>query len=256
MKKTFAILTDIHGNTPSLKKGLEIIEKRNAVDQIVCLGDCFSLGPDPKGILELLQRLENCVFIRGNHDRYLVESLWTQELPTLEGMDPYDPVCRAIVANEKWTADIIGENGLSFIHKMRIAHREFIGNTAVEFTHAWFQRDDLPPKLEETFLWRDHVQVENTHLDRFVFVHGHTHMPRIDKKENLSVFCQGATGLPFDEIPRGSVAFLTIGDEIEWDVVRYDYDLEATISMLEERKPPFYQNLMKTVKHASIRNDV
>ena len=49
--------------------------------------------------------------IRGNHDRYLLEKIWEDELPTLEGMDPNDPVCKAIVKNEKWTADLLGLDG-------------------------------------------------------------------------------------------------------------------------------------------------
>ncbi len=68
--------------------------------------------------------------------------------------------------------------------------------------------------------------------------------------------CQGATGLPFDEDPRGSVAFLTVGDKFEWDVIRFDYDISLTMSRLEERQPPFYKNLKNTVKFATIRNDL
>ncbi len=73
----------------------------------------------------------------------------------------------------------------------------------------------------------------------------------------MTILCQGATGLPFDEDPRGSVAFLTVeGDTFEWDLVRYDYDQNITIDLLEKRQPPFYQNLQNTVKYAAIRNDV
>ena len=45
--KTFAILTDIHSNLYALEQGLSIIEERKGVDQLVCLGDCFALGPAP-----------------------------------------------------------------------------------------------------------------------------------------------------------------------------------------------------------------
>ena len=103
--KTFAIITDIHSNLSSLIHALSLIDQRDDVDQIICLGDCFALGPEPEKTLEMLKSIPNCIFIRGNHDRYLLEKLWEDELPSLEGMDPYDPVCQAIVQNEKWTAD-------------------------------------------------------------------------------------------------------------------------------------------------------
>ena len=116
--KTFAIITDIHSNISALSEALDIIKSRDDIDQIICLGDCFSLGPEPEKTLETLQSIDNCIFIRGNHDRYIIEKLWDEDLPSLEGMDPYDPLCIAIVENEKWTSEKLGSEGINFIRKM------------------------------------------------------------------------------------------------------------------------------------------
>ena len=53
--KTYALITDIHSNSVALKKGLEIINSRDDIDKIVFLGDYFSLGPEPKEILDILK---------------------------------------------------------------------------------------------------------------------------------------------------------------------------------------------------------
>ncbi len=254
--KTFAIITDVHSNAASLKTAIGIIKKQKPVDQIICLGDCFALGPDPTTTLQLLQSIPNCIFIRGNHDRYLLEKLWEEERPSLEGMDPDDPICQAIVANEKWTAEELKEDGVTFCRAMHIAHREIVNSTLIEFTHAWYQRDDQPPSMEEALNWRNHVAAAHPEISQYIFVHGHVHTPRKEIKENLTILCQGATGLPFDEDPRGAVAFLTIGDSFEWDVIRYDYPQSETINLLESRQPPFYKNLQNTIRYASIRNDL
>ena len=255
-RKTFAIITDVHGNSASLKKALEIINKRSNIDQIICLGDYFALGPDPMGCFELLNSLSNCVFIRGNHERYLIEKLWTHERPNLEGMSPDDPICKEIIQNEEWTANIIGKKGREFCNNTRIAERQIVDNTLVEFTHAWYQRDEIPPTINEATAWKNHVSKANKKIKNFIFVHGHTHIPRKEKEDNLMILCQGATGLPFDEDPRGSIAFLTIGNEFNWEIVRFEYDRDKTIEMLEKIKPPFYKNLQNTVRFATIRNDV
>ena len=84
VNKTFAIITDIHSNISALSEAMEIIKSRDNIDQIICLGDCFSLGPEPEKTLEKLKDIENCIFVRGNHDRYIIERLWEEELPTLE----------------------------------------------------------------------------------------------------------------------------------------------------------------------------
>ena len=178
-------------------------------------------------------------------------------MPSLEGMDPFDPICKAIVANEKWTADILGKEGRDFCENMKIAHREIIDKTLIEFSHAWYKRDDKPPSATEALKWRDHVLSNNPDLEKIVFVHGHVHVPRHQIIENLTILCQGATGLPFDRDQRGAVAFLKVEDnKIYWDVNRYEYDKDITSKRLEERKPPFYINLKNTIKFASIRNDL
>ena len=255
--KTFAIITDIHSNLASLKKALSIIDEKEQIDQIICLGDCFALGPEPEATLEKLKEIPNCIFIRGNHDRYLIEKLWEDELPTLEGMDPYDPICQAIVQNEKWTAELLGQRGRDFCNEMKIAHRDIVGTTLIEFTHAWYKRDDKPPSVREALNWRNNIIKSNPNIEKVVFIHGHVHVPRHQVIENLTILCQGATGLPFDRDQRGAVAFLNISDnQINWDVVRYEYDNETTTNQLEKRRPPFYTNLKNTIKFASIRNDL
>ncbi|MBC8174158.1 MAG: metallophosphoesterase family protein [Candidatus Marinimicrobia bacterium] len=253
--KTFAILSDIHSNLSAFKTALSIIEEHKDVDQLICLGDCFALGPAPVEVLEILLSLNNCIFIRGNHDRYLIEKIWEQENPSLEGMNPYDPICIGIVQNERWTYEQIGQEGIDFIRQMHISHREIIDNTQVEFTHAWYGRDDEPPSIEEATNWRNHVALLNPNVDQFVFVHGHIHIPRFEQDGNLKILCQGATGLPFDKNPKGAVGFLTVGNEFNWDVRRFSYDRQATLDLLDERKPSFYRNLQSTVKYAEIRNE-
>ena len=92
-------------------------------------------------------------------------------------------------------------------------------------------------------------------IKQFIFVHGHLHVPREESIENLTILCQGATGLPFDEDQRGAIGFLTVGDSFKWDVVRFEYNQKSTIDLLEKRQPPFYKNLQNTVRYAAIKND-
>ena len=254
--KTYAIITDVHSNSAALKKGLEITDNRKGIYKTVFLGDYFSLGPDPKVILDILKSSAESVIIRGNHERYLLEKIWNDDEPSLEGMSQDDPVLNEIVDNEEWTAKQIGEEGINFCNTMTISNREIVGNTLVEFCHAWYERDEIPPTMEEAMEWRDETSKNNPDIEEFVIVHGHLHMPREESKENIKILCQGATGLPFDEDPRGAIAFLTVGDSFQWDVLRFEYDSQSTIDMLEQRQPPFYKNLQNTVRYAAIRNDI
>ena len=61
--KTFAIITDIHSNISALSEAINIINARDNIDQIICLGDCFSLGPEPEKTLETLNSIDNLSLI-------------------------------------------------------------------------------------------------------------------------------------------------------------------------------------------------
>ena len=54
VNKIFAIITDIHSNISALSEAMDIIKSRDNIDQIICLGDCFSLGPEPEKTLKKL----------------------------------------------------------------------------------------------------------------------------------------------------------------------------------------------------------
>ena len=105
--KTFAIITDVHSNSAALEKGLSIIDERAGVDKTIFLGDYFSLGPDPNTILKILQSDKDSIIIKGNHERYLVEKIWNDENPELEGMSQDDPILKEIIENEAKNADLI-----------------------------------------------------------------------------------------------------------------------------------------------------
>ena len=49
---------------------------------------------------------------------------------------------------------------------------------------------------------------------------------------------------------------LILDEKINWDVSRYDYNNSITSNQLKKRRPPFYTNLVNTIRLASIRNDI
>lgn len=65
--KSFAIVTDIHGNSPALKAVLNDISIKN-LEHIYCLGDVVGIGPDSNQVLDLLTARNDVSFVVGNHD--------------------------------------------------------------------------------------------------------------------------------------------------------------------------------------------
>ncbi len=81
-----AILSDLHGNIPAIERVIEDMQKRQ-VDRVFCLGDLISGPLWPKETLALLMQ-QNWIFIRGNHDTWLVERNFDQLGPTDQYAQP------------------------------------------------------------------------------------------------------------------------------------------------------------------------
>ncbi len=65
-----AILSDIHGNCVALDKALDDL-RRDAVVQMVCLGDAIQGGPQPAKVVDRLREL-GCPAVMGNADAWLL----------------------------------------------------------------------------------------------------------------------------------------------------------------------------------------
>ena len=69
--RKIAILSDLHGNMPAIEKVISDLAVRQ-IQRVFCLGDLVSGPLWPKETIEFLMR-QDWTFVRGNHDRRLVE---------------------------------------------------------------------------------------------------------------------------------------------------------------------------------------
>lgn len=68
-----ALLSDIHGNLPALKKVLEHMQTVE-IDIKACLGDCVGYGPFPNECIETIVNEFNYI-VKGNHDEACVNPI-------------------------------------------------------------------------------------------------------------------------------------------------------------------------------------
>ena len=155
-------------------------------DRIVFVGDYVDRGPRSRGVIDRMIELRDthqCVFLRGNHERFMVDyiqngslSLWNQNggLATLRSYD----------GNHRG-ADIPGD------------HAAFVRNTELfyETDDFFFVHAGLKPHLsvaenkkrfgEDTFLWeRSHMKANTLKWEKTV-VCGHTPQPEPINRDRL-----------------------------------------------------------------------
>ena len=98
-----ALISDIHANGVALEAVLKDLQCQD-IDEIICLGDVATIGPQPLQVLQMLQDL-NCVCIRGNHDAALLDP----------AAIPRYRIASPLIPNLYWCRQKLGNAEFSFL---------------------------------------------------------------------------------------------------------------------------------------------
>ena len=178
----FAFISDIHGNFHSLELVLADIQRSQA-DQIVCLGDVASLGPQPREVITILRELQIPI-IMGNHDNYLLNpDLTKNHLPWLR-------------AAELWCIEQLSSEDFDFLRsfKSQLSFELDTNTTLLAFhgsprsNEEFLYPDTLPEDLEEAFSGQTAQ----------VLVGGHTHVQMVTQFKGKTFLNPGSVGTPFE----------------------------------------------------------
>ena len=182
-----AIISDIHGNLVSLNAVLTDI-KRQGVDDIICLGDVATLGPQPSEVIQRLMTLD-CQFIMGNHETYLFD---------IEQGRAYMNETWFINALT-WCLERLSEDELNFLRTFHpiLKFRLDSQKTIISYHGS-------PRSNEENIL----PTTPNEDLEKMlagyhgtVMMGGHTHVQLIRSFNGRLILNPGSVGMPFEAMP-------------------------------------------------------
>lgn len=204
-----AVLSDIHGVLPALEAVLAEPDVR-AADRIVLLGDLLA-GPMPVETLERLQALgERAVWVRGNADRELAESVRTG------GSFVPDPIF-------PWAARQLRPADLPVLDALPLT----VTLGEVLFCHAT-PRDDAEIVLVDSSPERWAEVLAGVSAPTVVC--GHTHMQFARFADRRLVVNPGSVGMPYGA--RGA-HWALLGEGVQ--LRRTEYDAEAACRELAAR---------------------
>lgn len=180
-----ALISDIHGNLVSLDAVLADIEKEK-VDQIVCLGDVATLGPQPREVLQRVREV-GCPCIVGNHDQFLLEPAILRDY-----MDA--PWFAESVA---WCVEQLEETDFQFLRTFQPLLEISLDNT-----HNLLCFHGSPKSNTDIIL----AMTPPTNVDELlggykatVMVGGHTHMQMMRQHKGIMLVNAGSVGMPFEQ---------------------------------------------------------
>ncbi len=166
---------DIHGCNKTFLKLLDHIGL-NKTDELTLLGDYVDRGPDSKGVIDTILKLQddgfNVRMLKGNHEELMLDALNPEN--DIEDFDRWINKAGGLT-----TLDSFGDSMAAYLPLFK-ALPSILHDEAYIFVHAGlnFKMTD-PFKDEESFLWiRDfYNDINKKWLNGRIIVHGHTPIP-------------------------------------------------------------------------------
>ncbi len=189
-----ALISDLHGNKVALDAVMADIEA-NRCDQVVCLGDVATLGPDPRGVIDILRKL-GCPCILGNHDAFMLDEhlihTYTEAPIIVEAVE----WCRKRLVEADFDLirgfvdgliiDLGDGHTLQLFHGTPTSHMiDMLATTT-------------PDKLDE--------MLDGNRAT--VMAGGHTHIQMLRQHKGILLVNPGSVGMPFEEYVNGGAPAL------------------------------------------------
>lgn len=228
-------ISDIHGNFTALEAVLADIKEQN-LDQLICLGDTISLGPQPAEVLNALREWKT-VNLMGNHDLAILDP---EHAATYE-------ITEHLVPDLYWGRGKLAPADFDFLRSFKSTHViQFPNGIEVLAFHG--------SPLSTTHLIQ--ATTENEKLDEYfagrtetVFIGGHSHIQmhrRYGKKLILNSGSVGnafvfafTPGNPPNLLPWAEYCIMEqAGAHLNVDMRRVYFDTDALIERVKESDIP------------------
>ena len=182
-----ALISDIHGNAVALEAVLADIH-REQPDQVICLGDVATLGPQPRHVLAQLQAT-SCSCIMGNHDSVLLHLTAIRNYIMLPGVE--DTV--------RWCAQQLSPADLEYVRSFRPSLALSAGDGASLLCFHGSPQSNTDLILAETSA----VELEKllAGSTATVLAGGHSHIQMLRRHRSVLVVNPGSVGAPWEQIP-------------------------------------------------------
>jgi putative phosphoesterase len=241
-----AFVSDIHGNFTAFEAVLADIKRQN-IDQLICLGDTISLGPQPAEVLEALREW-NAVTIMGNHDQAILEPEKAAQFEITEHLIP-DLI---------WGRDRLSEDNLEFILSFHSTHTIHFPNgiELLAFHGSPKSTTDLLLATTAQETLDDYFEGQSAS----VFIGGHSHIQMHRRYGKKLILNSGSVGNAFQFafthgnppslLPWAEYAIVEQKDNfLHSDMRRVYFDIDALLAQVKSSGLPGTDWWFKQYQH-------
>lgn len=178
-----ALISDIHANLPALEAVVENIRLQE-VDQIICLGDTATIGPQPRETLNLLQTL-NCICILGNHDAAMLEPDRAEN----------HQIAGSLISTLEWGLGLLTEPDKTYLRSFQATCEIVLDGNLSLFCYHGSPRSNTELLLSTTPDEVLHQALSGSKAG--ILAGGHTHIQMMRQKYEQVIINPGSVGNAF-----------------------------------------------------------
>jgi serine/threonine protein phosphatase 1 len=174
------VIGDIHGCSKTLRELLKKKIRISREDQLYFLGDYIDRGPDSKGVLDYLIELKEdgyqTLFIRGNHEEMLIESLSSDTYFHPWIYNGGGATLKSFGLSQEEYLKLPGDEKLPAKYMEFLSHTTYYIELEKCFiVHAGFNfHDDNPFHDMDAMIWSRNMDYDRYKAKGKPVVHGHT----------------------------------------------------------------------------------
>ncbi len=237
------VLSDIHGNLPALKAILQHADAQGT-DQILNLGDSTGYGPEPDGVVQLLNEIDT-INLLGDYDKKVLRKKHRKT-----GWSKVKNPDKRLMFN--WTCHALSKRSRKLLKSYPEQKTIEVGSLKIFMTHTspGSKGGYLGPETSQASLKKIAEKIEAD-----VILCGHSHRSFVRWVDDVLFINPGSVGRPDDGDPRGSYAVLEIHDgKPGAELFRIQYDLMAAVQGIRKAGLPevFAQVLQQGVNYDDV----
>jgi putative phosphoesterase len=230
-----AFISDIHGNFTAFQAALADINSQS-IDQIVCLGDAITIGPQPLEVLNALRELK-CLYVKGNHDAAVLDP---------QNAERYE-IARHLIPDLHWCKDQLSPDDISFIGSFKPMHEINLpsDNRILAFHGSPISLTDIIQATTPS----KHLDVYFEGQKADIFIGGHSHIQMVRRYNDKLVLNSGSIGNAFKSVfsPGNPVVLLPwaeymiisqSGNSLSIDSRRVYFDTDELLKKVKESQVP------------------
>ncbi|HBL83966.1 MAG: hypothetical protein A2Y17_04025 [Clostridiales bacterium GWF2_38_85] len=224
------IITDVHNNVLAL---IEILKKFDAenCEKIICCGDIIGIGPYPEQTVRKIMEIPELLAVKGNHDRYFVESMPT-DIPNDEYMELGE------MEHHKWEHKLLSKQSYDFLKSLPLRIDIVIENVKITILHYCMNKQNKYVKITKNPTIQDCYNMFYD-IDSGVIIYGHDHIRAINKDDKRLFINCGPLGCPSKKynIARGGILTVSNGNATI-EPIEVTYDVEKVINEIDSLNYP------------------